>query len=144
MIEWIKKNLGWLLLAIAVLVSPFINKDEYDRGYEKGFEDALSVSNYSYKSNSSYGYDRQSTWGELFDHYGVVYDTLTSSQQALVNYPRLDQGCVYYVQGGKSYHSVNWCYTLSNSKNIQHSSLPFARAYQLDPCSKCVDSKQIQ
>lgn len=98
----------------------------------------------STSSRSSYGHDRESTWGELFDHYGVVYDTLTSSQQALVNYPRLDHGCVYYVKNGKSYHAVNWCYTLANSKNIQSSSLPFARSYQLEPCSKCVDPKQVQ
>ena len=94
-------------------------------------------------SVSVYGYDRESTWGELFDRYGVVYDTLTSYQKSLINYPKLNTSCVYYVKSGKSYHSVKWCYTLSRSKEILSSSYSSARSRGLSPCSKCVDPKQI-
>lgn len=85
-----------------------------------------------------YGYDVQSTWGDLFAEYGVVYGTLTSAQRNLVHFPRLSLSCVYYVPGGKSFHSVSWCYTLNKSKDIRHTDLYGAIDRGLVKCSKCV------
>lgn len=87
----------------------------------------------------TYGYDFESTWGDLITYEGgMVWDTLTRKQQAMVHYPKLDIYGVYWVPKGKSYHAVDWCYTLSKSKGIQQGPLSEAIRKGLDPCSKCV------
>lgn len=92
------------------------------------------------QKQSGYPDTPEEVWGELEDSEGGrVWDTLTKEQQALVNYPYLDTNCVYWVAGGKSYHSIDWCYTLEKSENIQ--SGPLTEAIEMgkvDPCSKCV------
>lgn len=86
-----------------------------------------------------YGYDFDSTWGDLIANEGrMVWDTLTREQQAMVHYPKLDMYKVYWAPKGKSYHAVDWCYTLSKSKDIQQGPLSEAIRNGLDPCSKCV------
>lgn len=84
------------------------------------------------------GYEE--TWGELEDEEGeIVWDTLTEEQQNLVNYPTFNEDSVYWTPGGHSYHSVDWCYTLSNSKTILNGTLDDAfDSGKDDPCSKCV------
>ena len=78
-----------------------------------------AITNYK----STYGYDFESTWGDLIDANSedLVYDTLTPEQQALVNYPYLDKKCVYFVPNGSNYHSVDWCYSLEKSREILNS-----------------------
>lgn len=80
------------------------------------------------------------TWGDLITENDgeLEYDTLTDEQQDLVNYPLFDPNEVYYVPNGKSYHSVEWCYTLSNSKTINSCNYDTAILLGLEPCSKCV------
>lgn len=92
---------------------------------------------------AAYGTDVVSTWGDLFNEYGIVYDTLTPDQQSLIHFPKLDTTRVYYVADGYAYHSVKWCYTLSNTKTFSMSSLKYAVSKGLTPCSKCVDPKQL-
>lgn len=102
----------------------------------------LSVFGCTDTSQKQTGYPdtHDEVWGELEDSEGGrVWDTLTKSQQALVNYPYLDVNNVYWVAGGKSYHSIDWCYTLEKSDNIQ--SGPLTEAIEVgkgDSCSKCV------
>lgn len=86
-----------------------------------------------------FGYDFDSTWGDLIvSEGGMVYETLTRAQQALVHYPRLNSNKVCWVKNGKSYHAIDWCYTLSRSKNIQNGTLAEALGRNMEPCSKCV------
>lgn len=54
------------------------------------------------------------------------------------NYQPLDKNLVYYVSGGKSYHSTQHCVALLKSKNIMHTTLESAIKFGLNPCSKCV------
>ncbi len=79
-------------------------------------------------------------WGDLEQNEGgMVWDTLTAGQKALVHYPRIDSQNVYWTPNGYSYHAINWCYTLSRSKTIHQGTLEEARkAGKTDPCSKCV------
>lgn len=82
----------------------------------------------------------EEVWGELIEQEGdYVWDTLTAEQQKLINYPDLDEDKVYWVPNGKSYHSIEWCYTLSKSENIISGSIDEAiEKGKTDPCSKCV------
>jgi len=82
----------------------------------------------------------EEVWGELEQHEGErVWNTLTSEQRALVHYPRFESGKVYWTPNGFSYHSIDWCYTLSRSDTIRIGTLEEARkAGKTDPCSKCV------
>ena len=84
---------------------------------------------------------KQEIWGDLVEREGgYVYNTLIPEQQNLVNYPKLDKSKVYWTPNGKSYHAVDYCYTLSRSKEIISGTLE--RAFSLgkyDPCSKCVE-----
>ncbi len=88
----------------------------------------------------SYEYNYDYTWGDLIEANNgeLEYDTLTDEQQELVKYPALDFNKVYYVPSGKSYHSVDWCYTLRNSKTINHCTYDMTSFFGLEPCSKCV------
>ena len=88
-----------------------------------------------------YGYDFESTWGDLIDANGgeLVYETLTPEQQALVNYPYFDKENVYFIPNGNNYHSVDWCYTLENSEKILNCTLQDALNKRLNPCSKCIE-----
>lgn len=91
------------------------------------------------QDHGSYPNTPEEVWGELEDHEGGrVWDTLTEEQQALVNYPKLDEDCVYWVPKGKAYHSIKWCYTLYRSKDIRSGTLEEAIEMGLYPCSKCV------
>jgi|GEM_PF-6116845 len=88
-----------------------------------------------------YGTDFDSTWGDLLAAAGgrLPWDTLSPEQRALVHYPRFDVALVYWTEGGKSYHAVDWCYTLSNSPALCSGTLEQAQsAGKTDPCSKCV------
>lgn len=82
----------------------------------------------------------EEVWGELIEQEGdYVWDTLTAEQQKLINYPDLDKDNVYWVSKGKSYHSIEWCYTLSKSDTILNGTLEEAfDEGKSDPCSKCV------
>lgn len=82
----------------------------------------------------------EEVWGALEEHEGgLVWGTLTEEQQSYVNYPVLNEDCVYWTPGGSSYHAVSWCYALSNSKEILSGTIEEARAAgKTDPCSKCV------
>ena len=82
----------------------------------------------------------EEVWGELAEKEGgYVWDTLTKEQQELINYPKFDKENVYWVSNGKSYHSIDWCYTLSKSKNIINGTLEEAiEANKMNPCSKCI------
>ena len=86
------------------------------------------------------GTDYESTWGKLIKHNGgeLVWDSLTDEQRELVNYPYLDPDEVFYTPNGKSYHSVAWCYTLSNSETILSCTYDEAKVKELNACSKCV------
>lgn len=88
-----------------------------------------------------YGTDFDSTWGALLEFNGgkLPYDTLTNEQRSYINFPKLDSSKVYYVPKGKSYHSVDWCYTLARSKTIYYQSLTDSISQGLEPCSKCVE-----
>lgn len=79
-------------------------------------------------------------WGDLVESEGdYVWDELTPIQQALVNYPTLDEASVYWVPNGHSYHAIDWCYTLDRSDTIENGSLDEAKAAgKSSPCSKCV------
>lgn len=81
------------------------------------------------------------TWGALKESNSgeLKYDTLSEDEQKLVNYPILNEEEVFWTPNGKSYHSVDWCYTLENSKTILSGTLDEAiKAGKSDPCSKCV------
>ena len=81
------------------------------------------------------------TWGELKEANGgeLPYETLSDEQMEQINYPELDPNKVYWTPNGKSYHSVDWCYTLSRSTDIRCGTLDEAIAEgKDDPCSKCV------
>lgn len=82
----------------------------------------------------------EEVWGDLVEQEGgYVWDTLSKDQQELINYPKLDKDKVYWVSNGKSYHSIEWCYTLSKSSNIMSGTLEEALENgKADPCSKCV------
>ena len=86
-----------------------------------------------------YGYDYESTWGDLVaSEGGPVWESLTREQQAKVHYPRLDTNRVYWTKTGTAYHAVTWCYTLSRAKAILNGPLAEALGKGLGPCSKCV------
>lgn len=82
----------------------------------------------------------EEVWGDLEYFEGErVWGTLTKEQRALVNYPELDEECVYWVPNGKAYHAMDWCYTLWRSKDIRSGTLEEAKKTgKLYPCSKCV------
>ncbi len=82
----------------------------------------------------------EEVWGDLIEQEGdYVWNTLTAKQQELINYPDLDKNKVYWVSNGKSYHSIEWCYTLLKSENIVSGSIDKAiNNGKSDPCSKCV------
>ena len=84
--------------------------------------------------------EKKEIWGDLVkSEGGYVYNTLTSEQQSLVNYPKLNKDKVYWTPNGKSYHAVDYCYTLSRSKIILNGTLERAMSLgKYDPCSKCV------
>lgn len=86
------------------------------------------------------GTDFYSTWENLLDDNGgeLVWSTLTDIQRELVKYPYFDSEKVYFVPGGYAFHSVDWCYTLSNSDTIYYCTCDTAYDFGLDPCSKCV------
>lgn len=78
-------------------------------------------------------------WGDLTREYGdIIFEALTADQRKLVHYPPLDTDCVYYVKSSKSYHSLDWCYTLLSSKEVFSATYAEAVSNHLLPCSKCV------
>ena len=82
----------------------------------------------------------EEVWGDLIEQEGdYIWGTLSEEQQELINYPKLDKDQVYWVPDGKSYHSIEWCYTLSNSDTILSGTLEDAiEKGKSDSCSKCV------
>lgn len=86
------------------------------------------------------GTDFYSTWENLIDANGgnLVWGTLTDKQRNYVKYPYFDYEKVYFVPEGYAFHSVDWCYTLSNSNTIYHCTYDTACDFGLEPCSKCV------
>lgn len=86
------------------------------------------------------GTDFESTWGKLIElnNGELIYETLTPTQQSLVNYPKLDKRKVYFVKDGTSYHSVDWCYTLDNVTTLYYNNIDVAVFKGMEPCSKCV------
>ncbi|WP_144437092.1 hypothetical protein [Dehalogenimonas alkenigignens] len=117
-----------LILSAVVLFCPACDRDTPE-------------TNHTPEISQAYGVDFNSTWGDLIQVNGgkLPWDTLTEYQQSLVHYPKFDSSCVYWVDGGYAYHSVDWCYTLSKSSNIRHGTLEEAKAARkTDPCSKCV------
>lgn len=81
---------------------------------------------------------REKTWGDLFRVYRHVYGTLTPDQEKLVKYPELDPCEVFFAPNSKSFHAVDWCYTIESSAEIGFCSLDEAKSRKLKPCSKCV------
>lgn len=82
----------------------------------------------------------EEVWGNLEQSEGgIVWNELTEEQQSEVNYPTLDENSVYWTPKGGSYHSIDWCYTLSKSKKIINGTIDEAINNGKDnPCSKCV------
>lgn len=80
-------------------------------------------------------------WGRLEQSESdTVWNELTEVQKEKVNYPTLHKDSVYWTPKGNSYHSIEWCYTLSRSKEIINGTLDEAMEIGKDnPCSKCVD-----
>lgn len=78
------------------------------------------------------------TWGKLEKQYGRVYDSLSSSQQSLVNYPELSFDKVFHTPNGEAHHSVDYCYSFDRSDVVLSCSLSDALEKGLRPCSKCV------
>lgn len=77
------------------------------------------------------------TWGRLIaSERGFVWSEITPEQTALIRYPICSEA-VFKTPNGKSYHSVNWCYTLIRSKTIDSVAIQEAMM-RLEPCSKCV------
>lgn len=114
------------------------------RVYEENGQYKVHASKFVYyenKENSNNSDITDETWGDLKDANGgeLPYESLTEEQQQLINYPELNENCVYWVTNGKRYHAVDWCYTLENSKTILSGTLDEAIAAGKDtPCSKCV------
>lgn len=81
---------------------------------------------------------REKTWGELYRVHRHVYGTLTPEQEKLVNYPAMDASEVFFAPNSKSFHAVDWCYTIEASAEIGFCSLAEAKSRKLKPCSKCV------
>lgn len=79
-------------------------------------------------------YDR--IWGDLqkYNGDGIVFDTLSSYEQAKVNFPSIGE-YIYYTSGSKTYHSTSLCYSLLRSDPSRRLS---KYAYMYEPCSKCV------
>lgn len=77
-----------------------------------------------------------SYWGDLQDAHGdgIIFRTLTPYEQSLVHYPKIGE-YIYISDGGSTYHSTPYCYSLLRSSVIKTSSL---RRYFYVPCSKCV------
>lgn len=78
-----------------------------------------------------------SVWGDLQRYHGdgITFDTLTSYEQTLVNYPGIGNYVYKASKTSKTYHSTTKCYTLLKSTPV----LTFAyNTRGLDPCSKCV------
>lgn len=82
----------------------------------------------------------EEVWGDLEAAEGErEWDTLSEEQQELVDYPEFDEDSVYWTPNGKSYHSIEWCYTLERSDEIINGTLDEAfDEGKDDPCSKCV------
>lgn len=89
---------------------------------------------------SSEASNPEEVWGELEAAEGErEWDTLSAEQQELVDYPEFDEDNVYWTPNGKSYHSIEWCYTLEKSKEVINGTLDEAfDEGKDDPCSKCV------
>lgn len=78
-----------------------------------------------------------SVWGDLQVYHGdgIIFNTLSSKEQALVNYPEIGAFVYKANSGATTYHSTRMCYTLLKSEPV----FSFASvAHSLEPCSKCV------
>lgn len=80
-----------------------------------------------------------SVWGTLqrYRGDGIPFDTLTSTERALVNYPIIGKYVYFSSSTSNTYHSIKECYSLLKSENIV--SRPSSSRYKYSPCSKCVD-----
>lgn len=139
-----KSKIVLIILLISLALSGCGSTGKSSGSSKSSSHNSNSSSSFSDEKDSddeSYGTDFESTWGDLIEANDgdLVYDTLTSSQRALVHFPKYDPDCVYYVPDGKSYHSVDWCYTLSRSTDIRSTTeLDAEDVKGLEPCSKCV------
>lgn len=79
-------------------------------------------------------YDK--VWGDLqrYNGDGIVFDTLSSYEQSLVNYPDVGK-YIYYTSGSNTYHSTPMCYSLLRSEVLSRLA---KYSYLYSPCSKCV------
>lgn len=77
-------------------------------------------------------------WGNLHMHMGdgIPFDTLTSYEMSLVNYPAI--GSFVYLAGSNptTYHSTPKCFTLLRSDRVTYTGS--YNRYRYEPCSKCV------
>ena len=83
----------------------------------------------------------EAVWGDLIRANGgeLKYETLTKEEQALVHFPPFNANKVYWTPKGHNYHSVDWCYTLENSKKILSGTVDEAiDEGKSSSCSKCV------
>jgi len=97
--------------------------------------------NYQYPDVYVDYYDR--VWGRLqsFHGDGIVFDTLTSYEQSLVEYPSIKTFVYFANEKTTTYHSTTMCYTLLKSQNtIITRNYGYIENY--DPCSKCVGDTQ--
>lgn len=73
---------------------------------------------------------------EAYEKYKAGADYWDSVEP---NIQPLDEGCVYWVPNGKSYHATSSCVALLNSETICSGDLDEAFSEgKNDPCSKCV------
>lgn len=97
--------------------------------------------NYQYPDVYVDYYDR--VWGKLqsFHGDGIVFDTLNSYEQSLVEYPSIKTFVYFANEKTDEYHSTTMCYTLLKSQKTI-----ITRNYgcigDYDPCSKCVGDTQ--
>lgn len=130
-----------LLLATILLLfsgcSPKVQSNVATSAVASPFASAVVISEKDYPDTY------QEVWGDLEKHEGgAVWGTLTSDQQSYVNYPKFDKNLVYWTPGGKSYHAIDWCYTLEKSETIVSGAFGDAiEAGKTDPCSKCVGDR---
>ncbi|UOO38202.1 hypothetical protein IZU99_02790 [Oscillospiraceae bacterium CM] len=131
------KRILFLLAAVFVLLAGCAPQSEANVAISPSKQTSATTSTPSYKE---YPDTPEEVWGKLEQHEGGrVWGTLTPAQQALVNYPKFDKNKVYWTKSGKSYHAIDWCYTLETSHNIMSGTLEQAKAAgKTDPCSKCV------
>lgn len=87
---------------------------------------------------------RELTFGPLLQAHGSAKYDADEIDISVITFPTLIPSSVYFLKSGHRFHSVPWCYTLDQPKNILTTTLKNAKEKGLQPCSKCVEPAQYE